>query len=498
MSDVDRRFRALLREDLLSFTRMAFKTIEPGTPFQTNWHNHALAYQLARVARGECRRLIVNVPPRSGKSISVSVALPAWILGRDPTRKIMVVSYGQELARKHAIDFRKVVESECYRQVFSDLGVERRRQRDTELVTAAGGGCIRRSMSGGIHGLGADVMIIDDPIKPLDAFSEAHRRNANELYDNALYPRINDKKTGAIIIVMQRLHEEDLVGHVLDKEHWEVLSIPAIETEEQIYRLGAHPRDVHRRRTGDVLHPEREPREVLDVLRRTLGSLSFSAQYQQNPLPVEGNIIKREWLRYYEAAPESFDLTVASWDTASTQEENSDYSVGSIWGLKDANMYLLEVIRAKLEVPELRRLIIDTHRRYRVNTTLIENTDIGRAIGQDLRRSTRVHPLMPRPRYDKQARLLAHSARFEAGDVLLPREAPWLASYIAELLGFPVGAHDDQVDSTSQALDYMWQRLSSVTPPVRPNPPRPPGLVRPAPSRPLGRRRRSNGTLLDP
>lgn len=481
MSDRRRLLQALLRQDLASFVHKTFTTLEPGTPFRGNWHHQAVNYELGRVARGEVRRLIINVPPRSMKSICCSVAFPAWLLGRDPTRRIICVSYAHELARKLAVDFRSVVESPWYRQLFPALGIELRRQRTTEIVTTAHGYRLASSVGGSVMGRGADVIIIDDPIKPEDAWSEALRRKANEFYDNTLYTRLNDKTRGAIVIVMQRLHEDDLVGHVLAQEDWKVLSIPAISTEDREYRLGPGPHDVYHRAAGELLHAEREPKYVLDGLRRTLGSLSFSAQYMQTPLPVEGNIIKREWLRFYDIVPEPLDLVMVSWDTASTESEESDFSVGTVWGLKGGLIYLLDVRRGKYEVPELRREIITAHDQHRASATLIEDSDIGRAVGQELRRSRRVMPLMHRPRYDKQARLLAQSPRFEEGRILLPRNAPWLAAYIDELLGFPRARHDDQVDSSSQALEWLWRKINDGVPPQRPNPPRLPG-------RPLRRR----------
>jgi predicted phage terminase large subunit-like protein len=186
---------------------------------------------------------------------------------------------------------------------------------------------------------------------------------------------------------------------------------------------------------------------------------------------------------------------VVSWDTASTLEESSDYSVGTVWGAHGNDLYLLDVIRDRLEVPELRRLILETHRRWRANATLIEDTDIGRAIGQELRRSGTLRPLMHRPRYDKQARMLAQSPTFERGDVLLPREAEWLSAYVGELMAFPNARHDDQVDSTAQALEWLAARLAPGVPPRRPNPPRPQGSPlhsgrRPAAQRPPGVLRR--------
>jgi predicted phage terminase large subunit-like protein len=469
--------RAVLHEDLPSFTRLVFKTIEPGIEFHTNWHNHALWEALRRVECGQCRRLIIAVPPRSGKSISVSIAFPAWLLGRNPTRKIMCLNYGNDLARKHAGDFRAVVESDWYGWAFPQVGINAQRQRNFEVTTASRGYRMASSMTGRIHGRGADLIIIDDPLKPRDAFSDKLRRAANETYDNAVYPRLNDKVNGAVIIVMQRLHEDDLVGHVLAQgDDWEVLDIPAIAPQDRIYRLGRDPRDRHHRVEGEVLDPVREPREALDSLRRTLGTLSFSAQYLQNPLPLEGNLVRREWLQYYGAPPEAFDLLVASWDPATTLGEDNDYSVGTIWGVKQGTIYLLDVLRGRYEAPDLKRLIVAKHRDYHVHATLIEDVGFGKMIGQDLRRTTSIRPIMRPVRADKTTRFAAQAPKFESGQVKLPREAPWLGEYLHELLGFPNAAHDDQVDSTSQALEYLAWRIGDGTPRRRPNPKRPEGL----------------------
>ena len=204
-------------------------------------------------------------------------------------------------------------------------------------------------------GRGADLIIVDDPIKATDALSAAERRRVNEVYDNTLYTRLNDKQRGAIVIIMQRLHQDDLVGHVLERDAWEVVSIPAIETTDRLYRLSDDPDHVYRRRAGEVLQESREPREILEQIRRSQGSLTFSAQYQQAPVPAEGNIVKREWLRHYKSPPSAFDFTVASWDTASTLSESADWSVGTVWGAKGLDFYLLELVRGRFEVPELRR-----------------------------------------------------------------------------------------------------------------------------------------------
>lgn len=458
MTDRLRALQALLRQDLSSFVQKVFITLEPGTDYRHNWHIDHICWQLSRVARGEIRRLIINVPPRSMKSITVSIGFTAWAMGHNPTKRIICVSYAEELARKLSIDTRTVLESPWYQGLFPGLQLTAKRQRNLELTTTQHGYRFASGVGGAVLGRGADLIVIDDPIKAIDALSEAGRRHVAEFYGNTLSTRLNDKQTGAIVIVMQRLHEDDLVGHVLAKEEWEVVSLPAIATEAQTYQLSDDPEDVYVRPAGEVLHEEREPRDILEGIRRVQGSLLFSAQYQQNPIPADGNVIRRDWLRSYQTPPR-FDRVIVSWDTASTLEETSDWSVGTVWGAVGLDYYLIDLVRDRLESPDLRRKIIALSDKHEANATLIEDTELGRALAQDLRRSSELRPIMMRPRFDKQARLLAQSARFEAGQVFLPQEAPWLGDYIAELLAFPNGRHDDQVDSTSQALNYLTTRV---------------------------------------
>ena len=395
-------------------------------------------------------------------------------MGHDPGLRIMTVSYSDELAQVHAAAFRTVVESDWYRELFPAFQVTRSTQVLVE--TTQHGFRYAGSVGGSILGRGADLIVIDDPIKAQAALSVAERRKVNEFYDNTLYTRLNDKARGAIVIVMQRLHQDDLVGHVLGQEDWELATIPAIEAESRSYRLGPDADDVHLRGTGEVIDPRREDAAVLEQLQRTLGSMGFAAQYQQDPVPPDGNAIHRDWLRYYDTAPSHFDLVMVSWDTASTLGEASDYSVGTVWGLHRGDIYLLDLVRGRYEVPDLRRLIENTAQRHDANATVIEETDIGRAIVQEMRRHSTVRPTLSRPRFDKEARLLAQAPKFEAGQVLLPREAPWLAMYLSELLAFPNGAHDDQVDSTSQALDWLSRQIAIGHPRTRPNPQRPTGV----------------------
>lgn len=458
---------AALRGDLATFVEQAFGTLEPGTAFSANWHYEHLCWSLARVLRGELRRLIINVPPRSGKSIIASVAFPMFALGHDPSRRIICVSHTEDLARKFSLDRRMVAQSPWFGAAFPAFRLSGSRPRDLELTTSLRGSVFAAGMVGAVLGRGADLIVIDDPIKAVDALSQAERRRVNEAFDNTLLTRLNDKRHGAIVIVMQRLHADDLVGHVLERDAWEVISLPAIATEDTYHRLSDVAGDLYRRRAGELLHAEREPLAVLEQMRRAQGSLTFQAQYQQDPAPAGGNVIRREWLRTYEARPGRFDRIVVAWDTASTLSEASDWSVGTVWGAIGLDYYLLDVVRGRWEAPDLRHAIVALSERWKADVTLIEKTQLGYALLQDLRRTRSLAPILVEPRYDKEARLLAQSARFEAGQVHLPAEAPWLGAYIGELLAFPNGRHDDQVDATTYALHYLTARKTRDEPPVR-------------------------------
>jgi predicted phage terminase large subunit-like protein len=302
----------------------------------------------------------------------------------------------------------------------------------------------------------------------------------NDYYDQELFTRLNDKGRGKVLVVMQRLHENDLTGHLLERGNWTHTVIPARATEDRHFRIGPRPDDLWLRRAGDILLPQFNTSETLEDLRTTLGSLSFEAQYQQNPIPMDGAVIKRSWLRYYDQLPDDFDFIVSSWDLASTIEEDSDYSVGTVWGRRGREFYLLDVIRGRYEAPDIRRKIEQTELSWKAHATIIEKAGIGDAIGSEMRRQSRIRPILIPVRVDKQSRLIAESPKFEANQVLLPREASWLGAYLGELLSFPSGRHDDQVDSTSQALKYLTGKMprSSKVPtqPVaRPSPVRPPG-----------------------
>ncbi|WP_109792020.1 phage terminase large subunit [Minwuia thermotolerans] len=468
---------ALLRTDLTAFVHKCFQTISPGTPFMANWHIKAITYELRQCLEPRGRRLVITQPPRSLKSISTSVAFVAWTLGHDPSMRFICVSYSNDLSEELARQFRLVVDSDWYRRLFPAMKLSR--STAEECVTTEGGGRLATSVGGTLTGRGADIIIIDDPMKASDAQSEVARRKVNSWFAETLSTRLNDKRRGSVILVMQRLHEEDLAGYVLEAGDWRHLDLPAVAIQDQQIRIGPEPGDIYYRREGDLLHPEREPRETLERMRGELGSLAFSAQYQQRPVPVEGNLVRRRWFRHYAHGPEPDGRrrVVQSWDIAGTAGEASDYSVCTTWLVDGRDCYLLDVWRGRLEYPELRRKVIAHRKRHSATTVLVEKAGLGLSLIQDLRSERSddfPRPIAITPREDKVVRMEAASARIEAGEVLLPENAPWLDDFLHEVLAFPNGRHDDQVDSLSQFLTWKRGRpqettLSAVTETI-PNP----------------------------
>jgi predicted phage terminase large subunit-like protein len=327
-------------------------------------------------------------------------------------------------------------------------------------------------VGGVLTGRGADYLIIDDPLKPEEALSETQRQNVNDWFDHTLLTRLNDKREGRIIVIMQRLHEDDLMGHLLRDKEWRVLRFPAIADCDEDYTIQnplGHP-ITFRRREGSLLHPEREDRATLNALAARMGSYNFAGQYQQSPSPLGGGLIKESWFRTYSPVelPKTFDVIFQSWDTANKPTELSDYSVCTTWGRLKQNLFLLDVYRRRVDYPTLKRAVVEQAKRWQARVTIIEDKASGTQLIQDLIHDgvPGIRRYEPPPGEDKIMRMHSSSSSIENGFVYLPEKAEWLAEYLHEFRLFPRGRHDDQVDSTSQALDWvrqLFQQLSQVT-----------------------------------
>ncbi len=453
------QYQVMCRGDFYTFMHCAYHELNPDSPFSHNWHNELIASKLQACHDGKIRRLIINVPPRSLKSHQASICFPAYVLGHRPSAQIVCVSYGQDLANKLALDCRTLMGSELYRGLFP-VQLSPRKQSVQEFLTTANGSRLATSVGGVLTGRGADIIIIDDPLKPDEAVSQTQRQAVNNWYDHTLYSRLNNKSTGCIIIIMQRLHEGDLVGHVMEQEPWELVRLPAIAEQDETHQIESiiGTRTV-RRRAGEALHPDREPLEVLQNLRQTMGEYNFAGQYQQEPAPLGGGMIKAEWFRSYKLGeqPACFDCIVQSWDTANKSTELNDYSVCTTWGQKNRKIHLLDVLRRRMDYPDLKRAVRQHAELFHPTNILIEDKASGTQLIQELTRDgiygvTRYEPTM-----DKTMRMHSVSSTIENGFVYLPTESDWRAAYMHELTTFPNGTYDDQVDSTSQALDWLKQ-----------------------------------------
>jgi len=414
---------------------------------------------------GTTKRVIINAPPRYLKSVIISVAWPAFMLGHDPTKRVIVVSYGSDLAIKHANDFRQIVTALWYRRLFPGTRISRTKNTEFEVVTTQNGFRLATSVDGTLTGRGGDVLIIDDPLKPLDALSDSKRERVNNWYRNTVVSRLDDKREGAIVIVMQRLHADDLSGMLLrTSSDWTLLRLPAIAEQEEMIQIGAD--QYHTRRVGDVLYPEGEPQSVLDTLRSQMGSETFAAQYQQAPIPPGGVMIQRDWIRRYDQLPTrtSSCRVIQSWDTASKEGAHNSFSVCTTWLYHAKKYYLMDVLRDRFDYPTLRARAIAHAHEYKPHIILIEDAGVGTGLVTELRNAG-LSAIAVKPEHDKQTRMSIQSGKFESGRVLFPNQASGLADLETELLAFPNGLYDDQVDSISQALghevsEYGWNDRS--------------------------------------
>lgn len=455
--DLERRYlNDLMRNDFRVFLKGAFYEAH-GKEIQWNWHHDIICDALFSCYVGDEKRLIINVPPRSLKSFICNVAWPAWLMGKEPGIKIISISYAQELSGKFSRDQRQLMSSNWYRNVFPNTKLNPRKAGEVEFELTGGGFRLATSTGGILTGRGADIIIIDDPIKPDDAFSETQRAKCIQWIEGTLMTRLDNKQKGVMVMVMQRLHEDDPTGHFLEKGGWQHLAFAAIAEENEIWKLSDGRTFL--RGPREVLHPEYEPRKILDQLKQEMGSMHFSSQYQQRPMPVEGNIIKKEWLCEYDTLPkDGYTEYVVSIDTAMKDGANNDWSVCTVWLKHKKDYYLVDVVRRKMGFPELQHCIKKLHRDYRPQHILVEDTGAGTSLIQQLKvEGIRCTPC--KPNGDKMERFAAASIAFEQGRVLFPHPRPhWYNCIVHELLAFPGCKHDDQVDSVSQFLNWALAR----------------------------------------
>jgi len=466
-------FALACHADFMVFAEAAWAIVNPGKEFVPGLHMEAIAHVLEQTERGELKRLGICMPPRYGKSFLSSVAFPAWLLGRDPTKQIVCVSYANDLAEQHAADCKALMASAFYKEVFPATRIDIRHSADTNFMTTKRGRRIATTVDGTLTGRGGQYIIVDDPMKPQDAFSDRRRTRTHNWWDNTLTQRLDSKQDDVIIVVMQRVHVDDTIARVKAKGTFHILTLPAIATHDEDIPLSRGR--VFKRRVGEALHPAREPLPVLEALREEITPAVFEAQYQQNPSAGNDAIIRWEQIHRYDTERETFrtvpneDYFVISWDTAAKTGERNDWTVGSVWfvkksvlppgsqRLRKARFYLVEIIRGKYDFDALIARMVDAHNQYRPKMHLIEDTLQAPALASALAWYHIHRAELVRPNGDKKARLYSQAGWFSRGQVAFPTTAPWIDALKEEWEPFPHGVHDDQVDSISQFLSWVFE-----------------------------------------
>ncbi|MFC4272782.1 phage terminase large subunit [Sneathiella chungangensis] len=451
---------ALYRTVFKGFCLKLFELFE-GKKCLENWHIDCMAYYLECCVTRDTKRLMIAVGPRYLKSFCASIALPIWILGNDPTAKIICVSYSDGLAADFSAKRRKLLEDPFINKLFPKLKISKLKNTEKSIFMTEGGGIYTTSVGGTLTGFGCDYLIIDDPIKPNEAMSEAERKKVNDWYHHTAFSRLNNKNTGRIIIISQRVHCDDLIGHLreINEKEWCYLDIPAIETECTSYPIGDD--ECYEREPGEPLHAERESLEILEGIRKEAGIYDFEAQYQQNPAPPGGTLFKKKWLRLYTDVIylEKFDSIVDSWDTAAGTGPNNAYSCCTSWGIRGGRYFLLDCQRFKLEYPELLKTIVELAHIHKANAVLVEHASSGIQVYQNLQH-TNVPAIPIKPTGDKESRAKMATPIVEAGKVFLPEKAEWLQTFEHEIFSFPGSKYADQVDSMTQFL--LWAKESQI------------------------------------
>jgi predicted phage terminase large subunit-like protein len=413
-----------------------------GGKLQYAEHWRKIDHALMRVARGDCRRLIINLPPQFGKSELISKHFPAWYLGEYPDRKIILVSYESMYASLWGMKAREIYR-EYSPHIFGSRLNDLKATTDW-WFTSRDGYMATAGALGSITGKGAHVLIIDDPHKNAsEAHSQLIREKVWDNYCSTFLTRL--QPNGSVILIQTRWHEDDLTGRLLAREgdKWEKIILPALNDN------------------GESLFPERFTSEEINERRETMGAYMFEALYQQRPTPRDGGMFKQKWWKFYSRLPERFDRVIQTWDLTFSGSGGS-FVVGLVLGKVGSNCYVIDMDRDKYDFPEQVRRITQLSERYPLSTSkYIERKANGQAMIDTIK--SRIHGIIPvDPKESKEARASAISYLIEAGNVFLPEHAPWKQDFIDEFNSFPNGPNDDIVDTLSQGLNQLYNKQQAV------------------------------------
>lgn len=440
----------------------AWKIVEPNHPFLNNWHIDVICEHLEAITAGHLRKLIINMPPRHSKSTLISVMWPAWAWIIKPSTQWLFASYSQSLSTRDSVKCRRIIGSYWYKQQWNDnYRLVADQNQKTRFENNRAGHRIATSVGGSATGEGGDVVCVDDPHNIEERESDVIREGVLKWWDEVMSTRLNNPQTGAHVIVMQRVHEKDLSGHLLAQGGYELLCLEAErETSRKSYSVPRYTDP--RMKDGDLLWPARfGPTEIKEA-KIHLGSMGYASQFQQRPAPQEGGLAKRGWWRFHNrTAPEKFEMVVQSWDFAFKDEKTSSWVVGQVWGKKGPDLYLLDQDRRKIDfVVSLNAVLVMREKWPSATRILIEDAANGPAIITVLKK--KIGGIIPiKAELSKYTRAISVTPQIEAGNVYLPDQFlnPWVQDFIEEWALAPNCADWDQIDSCSQAINYLTRKF---------------------------------------
>jgi predicted phage terminase large subunit-like protein len=445
---------AIFRQSLFYFALRAMAILEPQTKLSKNWHQRAITYQLMRCFHGESRRLLINQPPKTLKTHLVSIAFVAWLLVQNPSFRIAVICYDEELASTQLRKIRQIMKSNWYLALAPVTRIRKEKDTETLFETTAGGEVRALSVQGGITGHGFDYIIIDDPQKASLAHSETERRKLEELYASSIANRWRNAAEGVLITVMQRLHVDDFTSFMLrlrkDTVH---LNIPAVAPADMTFHLGDD--EVYQFLEGELLEPERLPENILEELRIAQGEVHFQAQYMQAPVKTGGCPIDPTWFRTYTELPK-YDYRVISIDPAFT-ENGGDFSAALVCDIVGDDVYLVHGEQVQYDYPNLLRWIEKLDKSWKPDLFMLETIGAGKGLYSLLRERGIHHvgTIETHGSNTKLRRMEMVSPMIEAGRVFLPADAEWARQFLRIIGPFPYGPSDDWPDALSQILLHL-------------------------------------------
>jgi predicted phage terminase large subunit-like protein len=447
---MDRTTAKLIETEFLAFAMKAFASLNKGKSLGTDKYLKLLAKRLTRVAAKKTKRLVVSLPPRHSKTFMGSICLPAWILAHNPSAKIIILTYGQDLADKNAYAIRAILRSDWFKQTFHTR-IKKDRAKLVDFVTTDGGGVRALSIQGGVTGLGADFIIIDDPVEIKDCDNAKRLERVNNLFDDEIQTRLDNPKKGCIVVIAHRISEDDLPGHVLQKGGWQQLKLPLIATRSRTYDLGDG--ESWEREKGELLRPDAFTQSDIQRLRCSKQP-GFETLYQQNPGGGDRLRIKAEFFPAFSAQmPHS--PVVLSIEPGQKGGPANSYSVIQVWARKGGAHLLLDQWREQARYPEFRSQVWLFIRKYQPSAVLIEDTGQGPSLRSEIKPRNGMELVPITPLGDKVERLRRHRRAIRRGLVQLPEGAAWRAEFISEATQFPYGPFDDQMDALSQYLDWI-------------------------------------------